>query len=95
MLVGLVLPAVIALVTRESLPDHVKVLMLVFLSTVSGVVSSLLGAVPTTFNAWEHVLLNILMTFLSGAAADIAAWRPSGATKRISGATERFGLGPS
>jgi hypothetical protein len=94
MLLGLVFPALIALVTKESLPPHTKVLILLLLTTISGVLSSLLGSVPTTLAGWEHVALNILMTFLAAAAADVAGWKPSGATKAIIRHTSGFGIGP-
>lgn len=95
MLVGLGLPALIALVTKEALPDHLKVLILLALSTASGVVSSLAGSVPSTLSGWGHIALNILMTFLAGAAADVAAWKPSGALHAIAARTADFGIGPS
>lgn len=95
MFVGLVLPALIALITKETIPDHIKVLFLLLLSTASGVLSSLVGAVPRSLGEWGHVALNILMTYVASAAADIAGWKPSGATKAISRATANIGIGPA
>jgi hypothetical protein len=93
MMVGLVVPMAIVVLTKATMPAHVRVLVVLFLTTLSGVLSSLLGAVPTTLSAWEHVLLNMLMTYLSAAAADWASWRTGTAT-RVARATARFGIGP-
>lgn len=93
MLIGLLLPMLITLVTKERLPAHIKVLILLLLSTVSGVTSSLVGSVPVTLTGWGHVALNILMTFVAAAAAQIAAWEPSGALKAVEGRTAKYGIG--
>lgn len=93
MLIGVGIPLLVAFVTKETLPDRIKVLILLFLSTASGVVSSLVGAVPTTLSGWGHVALNILMTFLAAAAAEVAAWKPLGTTAAVARLSARFGLG--
>lgn len=94
MLIGVGIPAIIALITKQRLNAKVKVLLTLFFTTVSGVLTSLLGAVPNSLTAWEHVLLNILMTYLAAAAADVAGWIPTGAKKAIEDGTRDFGIGP-
>lgn len=92
-LVGLAVPALIALVTRASLPAKGKVLLTLLLTTISGAVTSIVTW-PTTSSGWWLLVWNILLTFLAAAAADVAAWIPSGASKLLHAKTDkRFGIG--
>jgi hypothetical protein len=93
-LVGLVIPALVALVTKEALPTKVKALLLLLFSTASGVVAGLAATPPHSWTEWQAVLVSILVTFVSAAASDVAAWRPTGGTAAVTRATERFGFGP-
>jgi hypothetical protein len=96
MLIGFVLPALAALVTKETLPKPAKVLILLFLSTATGVLTSVLGSLPTTGDGWWHLFLNILMAFAVAASSDQGVWEKSGATARIHNSTDRFlGIGPA
>jgi len=94
MVIGLVLPLVTYAITRDKLNATAKALILLFLSTVTGVWTSLAGAVPTNLTSWEHVLLNLLMTYLMAAVSYIASQHTTVAA-RIKTATKGFGIGPS
>lgn len=93
MLIGLGLPLLVALVTKDVAPAWVKVGLLALLSAISGAVTSLAGTLPTTLTGWQHLALNILMTFAMAVAADIGAWKPAGTTPAITRKTSHFGLG--
>lgn len=94
MFIGTMIPLIIALITKQRLNAKFKVLLTLFFTTISGVLTSLLGAYPTSLTGWEHVLLNVLMTYLAAAGADVAGWIPSGAKKVVETATPEFGIGP-
>jgi hypothetical protein len=94
MLIGLGIPALIAFVTKESLNAHAKVLLLLFLTTVSGALTAAVGNLPPDLNAWEHVAFNIFITFAAAGIADVSGWTPSGAKAAIHRASSSFGLGP-
>ena len=94
MLIGVVLPLAMLAITKNKLSPLVKGLILLFFSTVAGVWTSLAGAVPNTLTSWEHVLLNILMTYLTAAVSFVAAERTGVATK-VTTATKGFGIGSS
>lgn len=94
LLVGLGIPALVAFITRESLPEKVKALILLFLSTASGLISALVTNPPTGWSTWEHILLNIVLTYVAAAASLVATWVPIGANKAIHAATDKhFGIG--
>jgi hypothetical protein len=93
MLVGVGLPLLVAAVTKESLSVRSKTLILAFLSAVSGILTGIIGHVPVGLNAWEGVGLDILLTFVTAAAADIKAWEPTGVTPAVARKTARFGIG--
>jgi hypothetical protein len=95
MLIGAFIPALEAVITKENLPAHLRVLILLALTTISGALSSVLGSLPSSLNGWEHLALNVLLTFAIAAAADVAGWIPSGASKAIHKATDSWvGIGP-
>lgn len=96
MLIGFLLPALSAFITKEALPNPWKALLLLLLSTATGVLTSVLGALPTTSDGWWHLVLNVLMAFAVAASSDTNIWERSGATARIHAATDRFiGIGPA
>lgn len=93
MIVGVVIPAAVALVTRESLPPWVKEALLLLLSTATGVVTAVVTSPPTTLSGWEHLALNVLVAFVAAEASDLAQ-RKTGTVTAIHAATDRhFGLG--
>lgn len=94
MVVGLLIPALVALVTKESLPARAKVLIVLLLTTASGVLSGIESAPPSSLSGWEHVVLNILMTYVSAAAATVAPWIPGSTfVEHIERLTSDFGIG--
>lgn len=95
MVIGVGIPALSAFITRETLPPKFKALVVLFLSTVIGVVSSLINELPTTANGWWHLVLTVLMTYAVAAASEVQGWIPLGAVRWIHRKTDKaFGLGP-
>lgn len=74
MVVGTLIPAAIALITRASLPSKAKTILTLFLTAVSGVVATIITW-PTGGSGWWHLVLNVLMTFATAASADPSLWR--------------------
>jgi hypothetical protein len=95
MVIGVGIPALAAFITREGLPPRLKILVLLFLSTATGVVSAVITELPTTSAGWWHLVLTVLMTYATAAVSQVQAWVPSGATKAIHRSSDRFiGFGP-
>lgn len=95
MAVSLLMPGLIALITKEDISLRLKAFILLFLSTAAGIISSFAWPQPTTLATWGHLGVNILMAFLSAVAADHALWEPTGASKAVHRATDNFGFGPN
>jgi hypothetical protein len=93
-LVGVAIPAVVAFITKEALPEAVKALILLFLSTATGILSALASTPPAGWAQWQHVLISIVVTFVAAAASQYAAWKPTGAHAVIAKASAGFGIGP-
>lgn len=95
MVISLGIPLLVTLVTKTALSAPWKQLILLFFTTVTGVVTSLLGTLPTSLNGWEHLLLNVLMAYLAAAVAYLISWKPTGVIDALSRSTKDFGIGPS
>jgi hypothetical protein len=91
--IGFVIPLATAAVTKWGVPKWLKALVTLFLSTVTGVATGLATHAPANLSQWEHVLLNIGVTFIAAAAADFQAWDPFKTTAAIGRATPKFGFG--
>lgn len=89
-LVGLVIPALVALVTKENLPQWAKTLILTLLSVVAGTLAGLVSTPPSTWAQWKLVLVSIAVAFV-GAATSGHLWQPALAS--IARATRAFGIG--
>jgi hypothetical protein len=92
-IVGAIIPAAVALVTRASMPLQVREAILLLLSTASGIISGLATSPPVGVSQWEHVLINIFVTFVTAEASSLAG-NKTGITPAVHEATDhRFGLG--
>jgi hypothetical protein len=96
MVIGTVIPAVLAFVTRASLPAKIKIAATLFLTAASGVAASIVTW-PSTGSGWTQLVLNVLMTFATAAAADPSLWtkvQPANYIANIHNRTDRhFGIG--
>jgi VIT1/CCC1 family predicted Fe2+/Mn2+ transporter len=87
--VGVLLPVLTGLVTKQAASGSVRAVVLLALSAVSGFVSNWLDAVTThvPFNVGT-TFITVLGTFVVGVAAHFGWWKPTGvsdAVKRVGG----------
>lgn len=99
-LVGLVIPALVALVTKETLQAWAKSLILLLLSTASGILAGVAGNPPHSWTEWKTIIVAILVTFVSAAASQVAVWAPkTGAFAHLRALIDRktgtIGIGPA
>lgn len=92
--VSIVLPWLVAFITKESMPQNIKALILLLLATATGIVSGLLTNPPATWAQWQQVLLSIFVAFVAAASSNHFN-EHTGATPAISRSTSNFGIGPS
>lgn len=88
--VGVILPAVVALVTKQLATSKFKSLVLVGLSAVSSVIVPLIGA--TTYDI-KAIINNFLVIFGTGVLSYYGLLKPQGVTEKIQSATPNFGAG--
>lgn len=89
--VGALLPAVVALVTNTLASSRFKSLTLLALSALAGVLTPLVGS--STFN-WQEVLASFAATFGTAVLTYYGLLKPTGATQAI-GEAIPGGIGPS
>lgn len=96
MIVGTVIPAALAVITRASIPAKAKTVVTLLLTAISGAVATIVTW-PSTGNGWLQLVLNVLLTFATAASADPSLWGKVTATTYIAGIhnkTDRhFGIG--
>jgi hypothetical protein len=90
--VGIVLPWLVALITKESLPPQVKAAILLLLSIAAGVIGGLVSTPPTTWAQWQQVLLTVFVTFVAAFSSEYMSDRTN-LTPGINHATAKFGIG--
>jgi hypothetical protein len=88
--VGVFLPALVALVTKEHLPTLPKQVVLILLASVTGVASGLAGSPPSGLNQWEHVGISILIAFVAAVQSQFGASEVHAVVGRKSAS---FGIG--
>lgn len=96
MIVGTLIPAALALLTRASVPAKAKTIVTLLLTAASGVVASIVTW-PSGSAGWWHLVLNVLLTFAAAAAADPSLWGPVKAKTYVAslhtGTDRHFGIG--
>jgi predicted membrane-bound spermidine synthase len=96
MVVGTLIPAAIALVTRATVSAKVKTIVTLALTAISGAVATIVTW-PSTSSGWTQLVLNILMTFATAASADPSLWGKSATVSYLAGIHKRtdrhFGIG--
>lgn len=84
LIVGVLLPIVVALVTKEITSPKVRSIILLVLSAIAGVLNSWLIA-PNGFD-WSQSLFDAATIFIIGVATLFGLWKPTGvndASKRL------------
>ena len=73
----IVLPIVVAIVTKASARPGVKAVVLLALTAVSQFVSSWIDAGITSFD-WKFYAMNVSLGFAVAVAAHFGLWKPTG-----------------
>lgn len=73
--IGVFIPIVVSLVTKQVTSARTKAILLVALSAASGFLTELVN--DSNF-VWQQALLTAVMTFVTGTAAYFGLWRPTG-----------------
>lgn len=79
-LVGVVLPILVALVTRHATSPAIKSLLLLLLSAVSSVLTEALN--DAAFN-WQQSIFGAVLTFIVGFATYLGLWKPTGVDDKL------------
>ena len=79
-LIGVVIPILVALVTKHATSPTVKSLLLLGLSAVSGFLTELLN--NANFNL-EQAVFGAVLTFVVGTAALFGLWKPTGVDDKL------------
>lgn len=74
LIVGTLIPAAVALVTRASIPAKAKTVVTLLLTAISGVVATIVSW-PSSGSGWWQLVINVLLTFATAASADPSLWR--------------------
>jgi hypothetical protein len=91
-LLGILVPILVALLTKRFASPALKAILNLVLSAVAGVVAPLLtgDTLPSSFSA---LFTGILNAFVISIIAYYGVLKPTGVTGAIAGATENFGVG--
>lgn len=84
LLIGSVLPMLVAIVTKESWNATLKGVLLLLFSAVSSVLSQWLTALNNhQVFAWQAVVVGALVTFATGFLTHQGVWKPGGASNWV------------
>lgn len=90
---GLVIPALVAVVTKTHASVALKALLTAMLSGLAGGLNGALSALPANWGAWEAILWQIALAWIAAGVTYLTGYVPSGADALIHRITEPFGLG--
>lgn len=94
LIVGTIIPAVTAAVTKFASNVKTKALVAAGLSVITGIVTTILVTPPEGDAQWEQLIGYMLITWIASSGAYIAAWKPSHVAAEINEHTASFGFGP-
>jgi len=80
LVIQIVLPLLVGLVTKRSMPSGVKALLLLLLTAISQSVSAALQADVGNGYHWGSLLGNIGLGFLISVGVHYGLWKPTGAS---------------
>ena len=92
--IGVVIPGLVALVSREHASAALKAFLSALLTAVSGGLTGALAALPHGWHDWQAILWSIFVAWVAAAVSYFTGWKPSGASDRIAHKTANFGVGP-
>lgn len=79
-IVGVVIPILVAIVTKHSTSATVKSVLLLLLSGVSGFLTEMIN--DAAFN-WQQALFGAILTFVVGVASYFGLWKPTGVDAKL------------
>jgi hypothetical protein len=92
MVTGVLIPILVAVLTRVHASPALKAVLNAGLSALSGVLSTL---VIDDHTNWRHVVVKVLLTWALSIATYYGLWKPTTTTATVADATKGFGIGPS
>mgnify|MGYP003328644912 CR=1 FL=1 len=89
-LTGVVVPLLVAAVTRIDAPPAVKAIVNALLSAVA---AWLANVIPGTPLSWKTAITTIGIAWASSVVAYFGLWKPTGVEGKVANATKGFGVG--
>ena len=95
LLLGVIIPALTALLTKSGAPAWVKVVVNLFLAAVVGGISGALNGGTLTVAHWQAIAISIALTWIMSVASYFGLYQKTGAAQKISAKTAAIGFGPA
>lgn len=93
LLLGTLVPGLVALITKTHASSKLKAVLSAFLSAISGAVSGYIASVPAGEARWTQVGFSVLLAVVAAASTYLGLWKPSGASPAMARWLPNFGLG--
>lgn len=93
--VGLLIPGLVAVVTRSTVTPRLKSFLGAVLAAANGIANGLLSSLPHGWHQWETVLIQFGLAVASAGIVYLTGYRPTGLSAWLTQHTESIGLGPS
>jgi len=90
MISGVIVPILVALLTKMRAPSSVKAVVNAFLSAVAGALATV---IPGDWQ-WKPFAVAALSTWAVSVATYFGLWKPTGVSATVQQATTNVGLGP-
>lgn len=90
--IGIVIPGLTALITKEHASDRLKAFLTALLAAVTGGLNGALTALPHGWTQWEAILWQIFVAWVAAGVAYLTGWKPTGASNTVTKKTATFGL---
>lgn len=94
--VGLVIPALTSLVTREHISQKLRALLTAMLAAVGGGLTGAIGSPPAGWHQWQTILWGIGLAWVSAGVIYFTGYNATGPSvaRFVSAKTASFGIGP-
>lgn len=92
-LAGIILPLIVAVITKELAQSWVKAVLLAVLAAITGTISTW-TQFPEDAQTWQAFAISIVTAAVAAWSSYASLWRPTVAPK-VQSATSSFGIGKS
>ena len=92
LVIGIVLPGITTLVTRETASPRLKAFVAAAMSALAAAATTALTTPPHDVTGWEELIVVTLVSWVTAGGAYFLGWKPTGATKALARATAGFGI---